>query len=180
MKLLYFNEQCWRKVDNCDDTQRTHSHSSVFELLNFKWDWDLKQLPNQNHHRQLQMRVRRETITSFPNTNNHCHPQGCGYPPTTNCDKFAETFAINVTIVSFLLQLKAFYMSYFLQNWVAFNNFPHRELLCRSALLLSQLNLELPNDQNLVWIMKLNFPTERIDFPLLLLKSQPMDRPLSL
>ena len=29
----------------------------------------------------------------------HC-PQGCGYPPATDCDKFAEKFAINVTIVS--------------------------------------------------------------------------------
>ena len=40
-------------------------------------------------------------VTNHALYNHHYHHhQGCGYPPTTDCDKFAEKFAINISIVS--------------------------------------------------------------------------------
>ena len=94
------------------------------------------------------MRMKRETITSkthqmiTPNQDhNRFFPQGCGYPPATDCDKFAEKFAINVTIVSFLFVTSVFTIM------SLFNLFHHLELgAALQKCIFPHLNQKLPND----------------------------------
>ena len=103
LKLLYFNVGAKLTIAMTNMELIPALLFLSFWVLNFKWEWDLKQLTNQNHHPQLQMGDIKQSPASQITI---VLPRAVAIPPpptaTSLQTNLQSTLLLWVTIKSFL------------------------------------------------------------------------------
>ena len=103
LKLLYFNVGAKLTIAMTNMELIPALLFLSFWVLNFKWEWDLKQLTNQNHHPQLQMGDIKQSPASQITI---VVPRAVAIPPpptaTSLQTNLQSTLLLWVTIKSFL------------------------------------------------------------------------------